>query len=281
VSQFDAVALLPFGAWKNLVMVQRYAHLSPSRCLSNIKTAQGSESLLTFDPGGAHVALDSGPGPEVEARQKPDPCKGGLGAREGAEATGSATPGSFRGAGIPAVAGRVMRTGVHVSYGPIKTGGSAMRKILVILAVVLALLVTLHDGARAQSPALEVGGGTRSFTVSGDFVYSVKFLCGTIGGPGLPLAAGTYLTAINIHNLNTAATGVTVSINGILVFDALIGPTSVLRLDCRNIVPGSFFPSAFAPSDKFSDGFVTLHFSKEPRVNVVPVYTVTVPVPAG
>ena len=43
--------------------------------------------------------------------------------------------------------------------------------------------------------------------IGGEFVYSAKFLCGTIqrspaGAAGGPLLPGTYETAINIHNPN-------------------------------------------------------------------------------
>ena len=153
-----------------------------------------------------------------------------------------------------------------------------MRKRFVILAVALALLVTLRDDARAQSPALEVGS-PRSFTVGGQVLISVKFLCGTIlPGPGLPLAAGTYLTAINIHNLSASQTGIAIAVNGLLIFDVRIGAGSVKSFDCRNIVPGSFVPSGFTPLDSFSEGFVTVYVQHGRQVNVVPVYTVaTVP----
>jgi hypothetical protein len=153
-----------------------------------------------------------------------------------------------------------------------------MRNRFVILAVTLALLVTLCHEAGAQSPALEVGS-PRSFTVGGHLLTSVKFLCGTIvPGSGLPLAAGTYLTAINIHNLSTSPTGMVFAVNGVLIFDITMAAGSVKRFDCRNIVPGSSFPSGFAPSDPFSEGFVTLTVLPGRQVNVVPVYTVaTIP----
>ena len=153
-----------------------------------------------------------------------------------------------------------------------------MRKRYLILAVALALLVTLRDDARAQSPALEVGS-PRSFIVGGQLLISVKFLCGTIApGPGLPLAAGTYLTAINIHNLSASQTGIGIAINGRLIFDIRIVAGSVTSFDCRNIVPGGPFPSGFVPSDPFSEGFVTVSVQHGRQVNVVPVYTVaTVP----
>jgi hypothetical protein len=156
-----------------------------------------------------------------------------------------------------------------------------MRKIFVILAVALALLVTLRDDARAQSPALEVGS-PRSFTVGGNLAFSVKFLCGTIApGPGLPLAAGTYLTAINIHNLSGSVTHITYAFNGLLKDSFFLSP-GVVSLDCRNIVMGGgpLFPGSFAPGDPFSEGFVTLSAveAKGRLLNVVPVYTVaTVP----
>ena len=75
-----------------------------------------------------------------------------------------------------------------------------MRKKLTILAIALAVAVAEYDGARAESPALEVGTA-RSFSIGGDVMYSVKFLCGRLAA-ALPLALGVYLTAITIHNLN-------------------------------------------------------------------------------
>ena len=66
----------------------------------------------------AHAALDDAPcpGSRIAAGAGSEP--GGLGSREGFGAGGSTTLGSFRGFWIPAVWGRVMRTGVNVAYGP-------------------------------------------------------------------------------------------------------------------------------------------------------------------
>ena len=152
-----------------------------------------------------------------------------------------------------------------------------MRNRFVILAVALALLVTLRDDARAQGPAIAVEN-PRSFTVGGTVWFSVKFLCGTINvGTGLPLAAGTYLTAISIQNLTLSPVFIAISVNEVLKFDVALTARSVQRLDCRNIVPGSFFPSGFAPANPFSEGFVLMGLSgnKGPQVNVVAVYTVS------
>lgn len=124
-------------------------------------------------------------------------------------------------------------------------------------------------------------GSPRSFAIGGDLVFSVKLLCGTIlPGPGLPLAAGTYLTAINIHNLSTSQTGIAVWVNDVQRFGFLLAARAVHSFDCRNIVHGSASPSSFAPTDLFSEGFVALHAveAKGRQLNVVPVYTVaTVP----
>lgn len=164
-----------------------------------------------------------------------------------------------------------------------------MRKAMVILAMAVAVLVAHHDDAGAQMVGLEVGGGARSFDVGGDLVYSVKYLCGRNVSPispgppvaPTPIAAGFYLTAINIHNLNPTggpskgAASVLVSVDGVAKFDTLIGAGAVLRLDCGHLASLSPIPIDFPLSTPFVDGFFTLHFGKKPQINVVPVYTVT------
>jgi len=55
------------------------------------------------------------PGCRIAAGAGSEP--GGLGSREGSGAGGSTMLGSFRGFWMPAAWGRVMRTGVNVSYG--------------------------------------------------------------------------------------------------------------------------------------------------------------------
>jgi hypothetical protein len=86
-----------------------------------------------------------------------------------------------------------------------------MRTRLLIIIISVVALSAFVGEARAQG----VGASLDVETITPKrilfrWVYSVKFLCGTIpsGTPpespalGLPLSPGTYLTAINIHNPN-------------------------------------------------------------------------------
>jgi len=90
-----------------------HAGLSLSAQRSPPSTATAARAAICA----AHAALDDPcPGNRIAAGAGSEP--GGLGSREGSGAGGSTTLGSLRGSCMPAAWGRVMRTGVNVSYGP-------------------------------------------------------------------------------------------------------------------------------------------------------------------
>lgn len=157
-----------------------------------------------------------------------------------------------------------------------------MRNSFVVLAVTLALLVTLRHEAGAQGPEISVV--SQSYvTIDGRPKFSVNFRCGTINpNPGLPLAAGTYLTAITAQNLRTQPIGFEYRVNNGVSNSLGIGPNAVKKFDCRDLVPGgSPLPSGFLPLDPFSEGFFTITLEslfKGFELKVVAVYTVaTIP----
>jgi hypothetical protein len=86
-----------------------------------------------------------------------------------------------------------------------------MKRRIFILALAALFAFAFQAQAQGVGASLEIETITPK-SIGGQFVYAVKFLCGTIPHnpadpqealPGFPLAPGTYRTAINIHNPNT------------------------------------------------------------------------------
>ena len=176
---------------------------------------------------------------------------------------------------------------------------------LIILAAVLALTAVGFAGqVSAQGVGVTIDVETiipKIFHVDNDSdsdsdddnggtkVYSAKFLCGTIPGPGQfgsPLVPGTYLTAINILNPNPGPVDLFKKAVETLPQSVLpqVGPVSGVdevrdlpsdagfEVDCDDIL--SLFAGAntvLLPADPLVKGFVVIESQAD--LDVVAVYT--------
>ena len=170
----------------------------------------------------------------------------------------------------------------------------ALFSLLVLLDLPISAAAQPSDATPKPAPASGVGMSLNVETVQpksigGQFVYSVKFLCGTIphGSPnpeappsGYPLSPGTYRTAININNPNLSAVYFT-------KLALITNPQGQLRgragkpvtenlqtnqgleVDCKNI--GTLLSGVPVPSN-FAKGFVVIR--SRWQLDVVGVYTV-------
>jgi hypothetical protein len=123
-----------------------------------------------------------------------------------------------------------------------------------------------------------------------EFVYAIKFLCGTIQhgvnpqfpASDQPLVPGTYLTAINIFNPYPFEVQFTIQIvvtypagyppaQTINVFNEKLGAKSGLEIDCEHI--NKLLGVGSTLQDLFLKGFVVITTTQEPYLDVVAVYT--------
>jgi len=173
----------------------------------------------------------------------------------------------------------------------------------VILIIAMAVVVAFGSEVLAQGTGVSLAVQTVTpnsrtiLNLAGPWVYSAKFLCGTIfpsavsSELGDPLVPGTYLTAINIHN----ASGSEVRFQkkavetrsqreprgqvGKPVIEDLL-PDQGLEVDCQDII-NLFFPTpptagtqSFDLAKDFIKGFVVITApGKLQPLDVVGVYT--------
>ena len=156
---------------------------------------------------------------------------------------------------------------------------------LFVIVLSAVLLGGAAPSALAQGPTLTLATPANLSTANGDFLFSVKYLCGTIttatGTGGSPLAAGTYLTLINVHNYGTsvirAQITVTKAEGQVGHFELDLGPGQVTRFNCACIVSQQCGVD-FSLADPLSEGFVIIQkIPTSPplghRVHVVAAYT--------
>jgi len=166
-------------------------------------------------------------------------------------------------------------------------------KMLNLIIVLAVWCLFAGEAAAVVHSIAGVGVGTgasidvetvKSQKIGDKDVFSVKFLCGEIPvssvnpAEGVPLAPGSYRTAININNPNPSGSAVTYTATAVnadgspsvaITTPALPGESAV-EVDCVDIGGIGVVPTAFI------SGFVVIRVDKVKgvgKLNVIGVYT--------